>query len=376
MIGEKGKANDQANALTEPIDTGLHWFVGNDGKLRLEISDASARINTEAFARAKEAFQKLQRGDFNVLTSDLDLTVKDVFQHDALFQLYPELPDARVTVTDPGDDTLGLYSSRGRITPAYAGKRHRKASTRKRCWDHPRLRGEKSSHPAAVRPHAGSPPLTRGKGPLCLIKTMQGGITPAYAGKRRFRLVPWRIARDHPRLCGEKGARSCDCASSEGSPPLMRGKVQPLPRRPFPSGITPAYAGKSGCLISDRQLMRDHPRLCGEKGNIQAAAGCNKGSPPLMRGKGYAGAIPRDACWITPAYAGKSFSRGQLRENRKDHPRLRGEKKGHRKNPARVVGSPPLTRGKVFAAKWHPFHERITPAYAGKRPTKSTIAIT
>lgn len=122
MIGEKGKANDQANALTEAIDTGLHWFVGNDGKLRLEISDASARINTEAFARAKEAFQKLQRGDFNVLTSDLDLTVKDVFQHDALFQLYPELPDVRVTVTDPGDETLGLYSSRGRITPAYAGK--------------------------------------------------------------------------------------------------------------------------------------------------------------------------------------------------------------------------------------------------------------
>ena len=49
--------------------------------------------------------------------------MKDVFQHDALFQLYPELPDVRVTVTDPGDDTLGLYSSRGRITPAYAGKR-------------------------------------------------------------------------------------------------------------------------------------------------------------------------------------------------------------------------------------------------------------
>ena len=66
MIGEKGKAN----ALTEPIDTGLHWFIGNDGKLGLEISDASARINTEAFARAKEAFQKLQRGNFNVLLSD------------------------------------------------------------------------------------------------------------------------------------------------------------------------------------------------------------------------------------------------------------------------------------------------------------------
>ena len=143
MIGEKGKANDQANALTEPIDTGLHWFVGNDGKLRLEISDAPARINTEAFARAKEAFQKLQQGDFNVLLSDLDLTVKDVFQHDALFQLYPELPDVRVTVTDPGDDTLGLYSLRGRITPAYAGKSIYSDSVYNQYRDHPRLRGEK-----------------------------------------------------------------------------------------------------------------------------------------------------------------------------------------------------------------------------------------
>ena len=207
----------------------------------------------------------------------------------------------------------------------------------------------------------------RGKGIRPQLFIRHSGITPAYAGKSIGHAIKVTSFRDHPRLCGEKGARSCDCASSEGSPPLMRGKVQPLPRRPFPSGITPAYAGKSGCLISDRQLMRDHPRLCGEKGNIQAAAGCNKGSPPLMRGKGYAGAIPRDACWITPAYAGKSFSRGQLRENRKDHPRLRGEKKGHRKNPARVVGSPPLTRGKGRPNLRLQLHDGITPAYAGKR---------
>ena len=185
MIGEKGKANDRANALTEPIDTGLHWFVGNDGKLRLEISDTSARINTEAFARAKEAFQKLQRGDFNVLLSDLDLTMKDVFQHDALFQLYPELPDVRVTVTGPGDDTLGLYSSRGRITPAYAGKSRQPARPRASPADHPRLRGEKYCCTLIVVLPQGSPPLTRGKGLLLLHDAPDFGITPAYAGKRK-----------------------------------------------------------------------------------------------------------------------------------------------------------------------------------------------
>ena len=53
----------------------------------------------------------------------------------------------------------------------------------------------------------------------------QSRITPAYAGKRLWRLVEAGSARDHPRLCGEKDL-------------LV---VQPCTA----DGITPAYAGKS-----------------------------------------------------------------------------------------------------------------------------------
>ena len=33
------------------------------------------------------------------------------------------------------------------------------------------------------------------------------GITPAYAGKRRFAVAVLKLSQDHPRLCGEKIVR-------------------------------------------------------------------------------------------------------------------------------------------------------------------------
>ena len=54
----------------------------------------------------------------------------------------------------------------------------------------------------------------------------------------------------------------------------------------------------------------------------------------------------------------------------KDHPRLRGEKKGEIKNGKEMVGSPPLTRGKGKLGFFTMARRRITPAYAGKRDVK------
>ncbi len=33
-------------------------------------------------------------------------------------------------------------------------------------------------------------------------------------------------------------------------------------------GITPAYAGKRSTIATIRHVIRDHPRLCGEKKNL------------------------------------------------------------------------------------------------------------
>ena len=70
---------------------------------------------------------------------------------------------------------------------------------------------------------------------------------------------------DHPRVCGEKARLCATPHNAGGSPPRMRGKAGSHAHAHDKRRITPAYAGKSGssgvCLI----MARDHPRVCGEK---------------------------------------------------------------------------------------------------------------
>ncbi len=71
--------------------------------------------------------------------------------------------------------------------------------------------------------------------------------------------------RDHPRLRGEKYPRSAKPCSVFGSSPLARGKdFQSIPEvRVF--GIIPACAGKSVYHHPVKSSAEDHPRLRGEK---------------------------------------------------------------------------------------------------------------
>ena len=91
------------------------------------------------------------------------------------------------------------------------------------------------------------------------------GITPAYAGKRWRSATTTLRGWDHPRVCGEKKSRRCCTSIGLGSPPRMRGKARATASRAAPCGITPAYAGKR--LQNDKGNIygRDHPRVCGEK---------------------------------------------------------------------------------------------------------------
>ena len=65
----------------------------------------------------------------------------------------------------------------------------------------------------------------------------------------------------------------------------MRGKVVVAKHHHAAKRITPAYAGKSMSLPVMTGVMRDHPRVCGEKAEQDAAQGATVGSPPRMRGK-------------------------------------------------------------------------------------------
>ena len=86
----------------------------------------------------------------------------------------------------------------------------------------------------------------------------------------------------------------------------MRGKGRHGVQGQSPCRITPAYAGKSVCAPVCACPMWDHPRVCGEKLVHFGQGGGLEGSPPRMRGKVLAALMPTNALGITPAYAGKS----------------------------------------------------------------------
>ena len=131
--------------------------------------------------------------------------------------------------------------------------------------DHPRICGEKTQKIGLRKIRKGSPPHMRGKAAHSQICLCYLGITPAYAGKRNGFEMKTSKHRDHPRICGEKGDLIPIYLDEVGSPPHMRGKVFKNFHHDSDSGITPAYAGKS--LLCQLQVLvcKDHPRICGEK---------------------------------------------------------------------------------------------------------------
>ena len=172
-----------------------------------------------------------------------------------------------------------------RITPACAGKSCR-------CWqrnpspgDHPRVCGEKRGHGKLRRGVAGSPPRVRGKEAAAMGKACAEGITPACAGKRRQTSGPSAAREDHPRVCGEKLFYDGPGQGAQGSPPRVRGKAITSFTTPFNFGITPACAGKRRNGAGSREVLGDHPRVCGEKVWLRRYHLKQKGSPPRVRGK-------------------------------------------------------------------------------------------
>ena len=166
----------------------------------------------------------------------------------------------------------------------------------------------------------------RGKGTKRCSSRRGGRITPAYAGKSK-RIAPSSVLfGDHPRVCGEKLRESRGLNRTRGSPPRMRGKVFDADYSILRSGITPAYAGKS------------YTRTC------------------------YAYNVR-----ITPAYAGKRHQYIMQLLTARDHPRVCGEKIRSMTTRNNAAGSPPRMRGKASSPSRWILGTRITPAYAGKR---------
>ena len=157
----------------------------------------------------------------------------------------------------------------------------------------------------AIDRSKGSPPRMRGKDGVNDSAQAVTGITPACAGKSSAARRARQPSRDHPRVCGEKTEYRALVTAHQGSPPRMRGKVDLSLKVVRVLGITPACAGKSCPFLRRTSPRRDHPRVCGEKGQAPEDFKAYKGSPPRMRGKGIVHVLVPEPLGITPAYAGK-----------------------------------------------------------------------
>ena len=233
--------------------------------------------------------------------------------------------------------------------------------------DHPRMCGEKQMEPPGAVIRRGSPPHVRGKDAGSLDAGVDGGITPACAGKSQPTAPAENRSWDHPRMCGEKLFSFLLRSGTRGSPPHVRGKGRCRPARGWRSRITPACAGKSVAVLCVSSLSQDHPRMCGEKFGVFYLAVGVQGSPPHVRGKVGHVLVCRGGERITPACAGKSGRMNSNQRWKEDHPRMCGEKFQHQSVSLREAGSPPHVRGKAMSKSHLPTSCGITPACAGKR---------
>ena len=145
--------------------------------------------------------------------------------------------------------------------------------------------GEKLLSDSLSLPVLGSPPRGRGKGTVSAADDDWCRITPAWAGKRQADRSSLDIVRDHPRVGGEKFRLLLPVFTGSGSPPRGRGKDLLFNDGQKRIGITPAWAGKSAVRKTTAKLTKDHPRVGGEKIVSRASSTLKSGSPPRGRGK-------------------------------------------------------------------------------------------
>ena len=119
------------------------------------------------------------------------------------------------------------------------------------------------------------------------------------------------MGADHPRGCGEHGARCWARGLGLGSSPRMRGALIIGGGCVAGVGIIPADAGSTQLVQVLAVEAQDHPRGCGEHNICLRCLSRVLGSSPRMRGA--LSEFLHNVCgiWIIPADAGSTIYQGQ-----------------------------------------------------------------
>ena len=239
---------------------------------------------------------------------------------------------------------------------------------------HPRSRGENSERLATPTTSSGSSPLTRGKPRLLAGQGHLPRLIPAHAGKTRRRRRTRRWMRAHPRSRGENVVGPGALPSPVGSSPLTRGKPCAIGSGLAYRGLIPAHAGKTYRRARRRPNLPAHPRSHGENPPRKTPTLTSSGSSPLTRGKRSCGRSGRAWVRLIPAHAGKTGKDSSAPLSAPAHPRSRGENQVASSVLIDVVGSSPLTRGKLSDEGERRKGARLIPAHAGKTRRRSSAS--
>ena len=158
----------------------------------------------------------------------------------------------------------GVAHERVGIIPACAGNTQPGRNLGRRRRDHPRVCGEHKREIQAGRDVAGSSPRVRGTREQRQREPRLAGIIPACAGNTSPAYPRVRQARDHPRVCGEHCTYADTVGSVKGSSPRVRGTHPRTTGREGRPGIIPACAGNTSASQKRFRVAWDHPRVCGE----------------------------------------------------------------------------------------------------------------
>ena len=222
-------------------------------------------------------------------------------------------------------DRRGCLKALAGLIPAHAGKTRAWPTASRRCWAHPRSRGENRHRRHELLDIRGSSPLTRGKRVYGGDALDRLGLIPAHAGKTRGHCWFTFSSRAHPRSRGENRSVRQGAGALRGSSPLTRGKRVVDLSSELSDRLIPAHAGKTGSRSTCAVFTPAHPRSRGENGWVDLERIADSGSSPLTRGKHESVNERSDDERLIPAHAGKTSYKACASETAAAHPRSRGE---------------------------------------------------
>ena len=172
----------------------------------------------------------------------------------------------------------------------------------------------------------GSSPRGRGKPQLTIKDSQLWRLIPAWAGKTNQVIGRYGTVWAHPRVGGENKRLTEGDYEGYGSSPRGRGKRGQSGRRRGPTGLIPAWAGKTELHCGLHVFHGAHPRVGGENALRDLSED--------------------DSSWLIPAWAGKTAQGVNQIHEVLAHPRVGGENGGGATGNSSLVGSSPRGRGK------------------------------